>query len=121
MAKIPGRATIRVNGRFHDSLPGATIEPGGTQNTAQPGTWEIHRSEALIPAKVSASFPAKAGVSVQYYQGLTDVEVTFITDTGQTYILRDAFVTNIVSLQVGNSGGFFPVEFSSNPSEELVA
>ncbi len=120
MSKIPGRATIRIDGVFYDSLPGATITPGGIQNTEQPGTWEIHHSEGLIPAVMSASFPAKAGVSVGSFQGKSGVEVTFKADTGQTYIMRDAFQTGVISLQVGNGGGFFPVEFKSNPAEELV-
>lgn len=121
MSKIPGRASIRVNGRFYDSLPGATITPGGTLNTEQLGTWEVHRSEGLVAAMVSASFPAKQGVSVQFFQGLADVELTFKADTGQTWVIRDAFVKNVVSLQVGNSGGFIPVEFGGSPADEVVA
>lgn len=121
MSKISGRATVRIDGTFYDSLPGASITPGGIQNTDQAGMWEVHHSEALIPAVMSASFPAKEGVSVASFQGKSGVEVTFVTDTGQTYIMRDAFVTNVVSLPVGGGGGYFPVEFKSNPAEELIA
>lgn len=121
MSKLPGRATVRVDGVFYDSLPGASITPGGVQNTDLAGMWGIHHSEALIPAVMSASFPVKPGMSVATFQGKSGVEVTFVTDTGLTYIMRDAFVTNVIALPVGNGGGAIPVEFKSNPAEELIA
>lgn len=118
--KTLGRATIRVNGQVYDTEPGATILPGGLKNNARQTSDRFYYNQTKIPARMTCRVPITADVSLRQLQELTDAEITFEADTGQTYIMRNAVQTGDVEGADGADGGFASLTFESDPAEEML-
>ncbi|QQQ19670.1 phage tail tube protein [Brevundimonas vitis] len=102
MAKKFGRATIRVNGTTLDTEKGSTLDPGGTKREPRPGSNTTSGfTEELVPAKIEATILFGEGDSLTDLNALINATVLFETDTGQTYIVRDAYCAEPVTLTEG--------------------
>lgn len=119
-SQIHGRATIRIDGQFYDSEPGASIEVGGTTNISRPMTHTVKYSQTYQPGRITCGIPLTDDLSLVQLKGLTGVEVTFETDNGKTFILRNAVQVGAAALAGGDSGGVVQLEFSGDPAEEVV-
>jgi hypothetical protein len=118
--KLLGRARITVDGQFYDSLPGASLEVGGIRNVSRPFTHGIKFNQNLQPGRVLCSVPVTESTSILALSQLTEVDVTFESDAGTTYIIRNAVQMGAVTVADGDSGGVAPLEFSGDPAEEVV-
>lgn len=101
--KITGRAIIHVDGERLQTENGATLNPGGSNRTSMVGGGEVHgfQEEDVAPS-MECSVRHKKGVSLRQLSDITDATVLFETDTGEQYILRDAFTTEPASLNAGD-------------------
>lgn len=118
--KFYGRATIRVNGQFYDTEPGAELVLGGIKNTARPTTHGVGYSQSYTPSRLTCRVPYKADMTLRDLQEMTEAEVTLITDTGQTFVMKDAFQTGDVTITDGDSGGFAALVFEAAAAEEIL-
>lgn len=118
--KTLGRATIRVNGQVFDSEPGASLLVGGLKNNARQTTETFYYNQTKIPSRLSCRVPVTADVSLRALQEITDAEITFEGDTGQTYIVRNAVQTGDVEVADGSDGGFAALVFEGDPAEEML-
>lgn len=117
--KILGQAEIRINGQYYDTKEGATLTVGGKKNTAQQVGLGTYYTQTSAPAKLECEVPHSEGMSLRALQEATEALVTFTADTGQTYILRNAFQTGDVSVKDGADGGLVALVFESAAAEEM--
>lgn len=115
--QITGRATVQVDGERLLTENGATLDPGGTSREAVTGGGEVqgYRESDSAP---SLSVPVRhhKEVNLKRLNELIDATVIFETDTGRQWILRGAFTTNTLSLDV--SAGNFTLEMSAMQVDE---
>jgi len=91
--KLYGVATIRFNGRELDTRGNATLMPGGMERTTNTDSHRTGRyTEKEIGAKLECEVNYGEGDSLGDYDVLA-ATVEFRTDTGQTYVIRDAYRT----------------------------
>lgn len=113
--KHHGRATITYNGKRLRSKEGATLNLGGTSRTAEPlDTGEVGYYETTVAPELSCTVPLTADLAVQELRDMTDANVVFESDTGKSWVIREAFTLNTVSV-----GRDVTLTFSGQPAEEL--
>lgn len=113
--KHHGRAILTYNGKRLRSKEGATLNLGGTSRTAEPlddGT--VGYYEATAAPELSCTVPLTQDLAVQELRDLTDATVVFESDTGLSWVIREAFTTNTVSV-----GREVTLTFSGQPAEQM--
>lgn len=118
--QILGRAEIRVDDRLFDSEPGALLAPGGMKNNPRMTSNGVRYNQTLIPARVTCSVPVGPGENLKDLQSIVGAEIHFKSDTGQTYIIRQAFQINEVTISDGDQGGFVALEFNGQPADVMI-
>lgn len=120
MSKIHGIATIRINGKVYESEPDASIQPGGYKNNPRQIGRKYHYNQQVIPSQVVCKVPVTKEVSLRELQEIVEAEVTFESDAGRTWIIRNATQNAELSLAGGDSGGTVEMTFNGSPAEEMV-
>ena len=98
---------------------GATLNKGGMQNNPVVVGRQVHRSQEFTQSTVKGTTVLLAG------QRLTDVigngqegEMQVKCDTGQIFLIPDAFLTKIPDL-TGGEGGKIALEFAGSEALEI--
>jgi hypothetical protein len=121
MGKVHSQAYIKADGKLLQTLDGAKLDKGGPERTPVMGSGTIHGySETIKPAMLTCEISLAQGTSLAEIEKITDATVTYEADTGQTYVIRHAFVAKTLTLQAGE-GGKVAVEFVGDPAEEMLA
>lgn len=113
--KHHGRATVSYNGKRLRSKPGATLNLGGTSRAPEPlddGT--VGFAESTAAPELSCTVPLTADLSVQELRDLSGANVVFESDTGVSWVIRDAFTVDTVSV-----GADVTLKFSGQPAVAL--
>jgi len=88
-----GKAIIRVNGRELRSLDDSTLDPGGVKRDPVVGSGKVHGfKEETVPPQLECKVAHKADTDLVELGKIVDATIIFESDTGDTYILRDAFI-----------------------------
>jgi hypothetical protein len=116
--QIAGVVTIQVNGKTLRTIPGAEIDLGGYERTAHGGTHDVYDTEEFKPAMITCRCNLARGDSITELQNLRNAVVSFALDTGQTYIVRDAFRTKNLPLRPGENGTV-QLEICGKPATEV--
>ena len=114
-----GRATIKVDGNTLETLPGATLDIGGSmRNTVVGADRVLGYSEAPAPAELECRISLGKGITLEDLRNVTAATIQFEADTGQTYIMRNAWLAEPPKITQGDDG---PVDlkFASGPAEEV--
>jgi hypothetical protein len=118
MAQVFGKAFISANGKRLRSMAGAKLDLGGFERQVVKGSAQVHgHSETVKEATVECEIALARGDKLEDIRNLTDATITFECDSGQTYVIRDAFLTDTLSMSEGE-GGKIPVKFAGQPAEE---
>lgn len=118
MAKVLGRATIKLNGQILDSIKGATLDPGGVARTSKTTSQgRVHFMEETRQARVECSIPHTAEVSLSELAAIEDATINFETDVGAGYVVPHAFLTSPPT--TGDRDGDIALVFEGDPAEEL--
>lgn len=117
--KTLGRASIRIDSKIVDSEPGAELVVGGIKNNSRQTTSKHYYNQTMIPSRITCRVPFTADVSLRDLQSLAEVDVTFTSDTGQIYMIRDAVQTSEIAVTDGDAGGFASLVFEGDPAEEI--
>jgi hypothetical protein len=120
MTQIHGQATIRINGQVYESQDDASLMVGGIKNNVRMIGQKTVRNETILPSKVKCKIPISAGMSLVMLQSLSGAEVTFESDMGQIWIIRDAAQTAELDLSGGSDGGLVELELMGEPAEEMT-
>jgi len=114
-----GKAFIKVNGQLLESMPGAKLDVGGVTRTPIIGANSVHGysekvKEAMLECEISVSKDTKILDTAKW----VDVSVTFECDTGQVFVVRQAFLTE-PPVVTAEEGGKVPLKFAGPPAEQV--
>jgi hypothetical protein len=114
-----GMAYISVDGSQLATMPGAKLDIGGVERTTVTGDNQVLGfTRAPKPAVLECEISIGVGTSLTKLAQITGATVTFECDTGQTYVMREAFVTKTLALTAGDSGKV-ALEMAGMPAEEM--
>lgn len=120
MSKIHGQATIRINGQVYESEDNAALTPGGVKNNERMTGRKFYFNQSYIPAIVTCKVPVPRGTSLRQLQEINGAEIIFESDTGSTWIIRNACQTGELNLAGGADGGKVDITFHGEPAEEML-
>lgn len=113
-------AYIKVDGMLLATMPSPTVDLGGVERTPVVGNNAVHGySETPKPAMLECDISLGQGMGLAQMQNITGATVTYEADTGQTYVIRDAFVTETLKV-TGGADGKVSLRFAGQPAEELL-
>ena len=102
------------------TLPGAKLDLGGVERAPVVGEHTIlGYSEKLKPAMLECEISLGQGMSLAALQAMTGATVTYEADTGQRYMVRDAFTTDTLSVSSGE-GGKVALKMQGQPAQEIL-
>lgn len=91
--QITGKAIIRVDGQQWRTEDGATLDVGGVKRTPKVGGGSVYGySEETAPPELECKVYHTKDTDVTAINKITNATVTFESDTGDAYVLREAFV-----------------------------
>ncbi|PWG62860.1 phage tail tube protein [Sediminicurvatus halobius] len=118
MTQITGKATVRVDGEELLSEVGATLNVGGVEREAQLGPRGVQGyKENPVAPSIQVTVQHTGETDIVQLAGITAASVLFETDTGVTYLMREAFVTEPPELDA--SAGTFALNFSGMGLERV--
>lgn len=115
--QVLGRAYVKVDGRFIKTFPGSKLDLGGVTRTPVVGTTVHGYAEQAKEPTLECETSLAKGDSLKELIEATDVTVIFEADTGQTYVLRSAWLVDPPVITDGE-GGKIPLKFSALSCEE---
>lgn len=118
MAKILGKAYIKVDGALLLSQPDASLDIGGTVRTARIGNKVHGYSETEKQSELECKIDMDSTVSLAAIRNWSDVTITFETDVGKSYVIRNAFCVNPPKVTGGDGSGV-DLMFQGPPAEEM--
>jgi hypothetical protein len=116
MAQVTGIVKVYVNGALQRSKEGAKLILGGKERTAQTGYAVYGWAEKVVPAQVEFTLAHTADVDLIELNNLTGATVKFETDTGQSFMVANAFMTKPAELTGGE--GDVAMEMQGDPAVE---
>jgi len=116
MSQLTGKAKIRIDGKVIRTENGATLNPGGVKREPESHGGETFYSEADEPPMLECSVLLTKDVDVIALSGIKNATVMFEADTGQTFVMRDAFTTEPVS---HDASGKTPLKMSAGAVERI--
>lgn len=119
MPQFLGRATIRANGVLITSAKGASIDVGGTKRIPVMSGRVVGWAEETVPAMVELETVLTPTTSLDSFRNLAGAVIQFECDTGQRYVVRDAFLTDTPTLKDGE-GGNVVLKFAGPAAEEVA-
>lgn len=102
MAQITGRVTVKVNGEILLNKSGWTLHLGGVNRNVVTGDGGVHGyAEETVAPQCSGNLSHTEALDLEALGAIADATVLFETDTGQAYVLRNAWVTEPPVLTAG--------------------
>jgi len=118
MAQLLGRATIKYDGKVLLTDKGAKLNTGGVDRKGQAGDVVHGYSEEVKIPSLDCVISVTKDTSLLDLNKITNATVTFEADTGQTWILKDAWLTTPTEVTAGE-GGKVPLKFEGMSCEEM--
>lgn len=111
-----GKAFIRVDGALLESMPGAKIDLGGEVREPVVGSnavlgYASKFKEATLECEISLG----PNTNLDALRAIADSTITFECDTGQTWLIRNAWLAEPPVLSEGE-GGKVPLKFVGPPA-----
>ncbi|NHZ48587.1 phage tail tube protein [Nitratidesulfovibrio liaohensis] len=116
MSQYLGRAVIAFDGKTLDTQRSAKLNLGGMSRKPVVGT-SVGFAEELVPATLECEVNVGKDTPVEEIRNITNATVTFRADIGRTWVIREAFVEDVLDLSEGE-GGKMKVKLTGNPAEE---
>lgn len=118
MTQITGKCTVRVDGEELLKEVGGTLNVGGSEREAQMGPRGVNGfKENPVAPSLQITAHHTADTDIVRLAGISSATVLFETDTGHSYLLRRAFVTEPPELDAG--AGTFGLNFSAHAVERI--
>ncbi len=119
--KYAGRATIRVDAAVLETDSGATLDIGGVMRSTVSGANQVlGYAEAPKPARLECEVFITEGVSLERLRQISAATITFTTDTGQSWVLSNAWLTEPPVFTQAGEGGKARLVFEAPPAEEAA-
>lgn len=118
MAQLLGRATIKYDGKLLRTEKGAKFNTGGVTRKGQAGDVVLGYAEETAIPSLECEVAIARGDSLLELNNITDATVTFEADTGQTWILKDAWLVDPAEATAGD-GGKVKLKFEGMSCQEM--
>jgi hypothetical protein len=118
MPQFLGRATIRANGQVIETAKGASLDLGGVKRNPIVSGRLVGFAEETVPAMVECETSLRPGMSLETLRSMTGATIIFECDTGQRYVIADAFITDPPTMRDGE-GGQIALKFAGPGAEEV--
>lgn len=119
MPQFLGRATIRVNGSVIETTKGAKLSVGGVKRNKIISGRLVGYAEETVEATVECDTALRAGMSIDALRRVAGATIIFECDTGQRYVIGDAFITEPPLMQDGDSSKV-TLKFAGPAAEEVL-
>ena len=113
---LTGKVTIRVDGQVIAAENKATLNPGGVTRDPESHGGKTYYSEEDVPPLLEASVLITKETDVMALSSITGATVLFEANTGQKFMLRDAFTTDPV---VFDGAGKTALKMSAQAAEKI--
>ncbi len=114
-----GKAFIKVNGGLLESMPGAKLNIGGFKRNPVVGANNVHGyAEEVMPATVECEISVSSLTQLIAIAQFRNETLTFECDTGQTFVISGAFLTEPHEM-TAQEGGKVPLKFAGNPADQV--
>lgn len=118
MAQVLGRATIKYDGKTLLTDKGAKLNTGGVNRKPIVGDIVHGYAEEAKEPTLDCVISVTKETSLLDLNKIINATVTFEADTGQTWIIKDAWVVDPTEVTSGE-GGKVPVKFAGMSCEEM--
>ena len=115
--KYLGRAQIAFDGTTLDTANGAKLNVGGVARKEVEGAYTIGHTEALKAATVECEVNVSKDTPMEAIRNIAGATVTFRADTGQTWVVKNAFLTETPEMTADDKGGAMKLVFKGDPAE----
>lgn len=117
MAQVTGVVFVKIDGVLVRSNEGAKLNLGGKERAARVGHSVYGYSEKVVPSQLEFTLSHVGGDDLIGIQHKVDSTIEFQTDTGDTYMVANAFCVNPAELSGGE--GQVPFVFQGDPAEKI--
>jgi len=114
--QLTGIAFVKVDGDTLQSKPGAKIKLGGKKRTPKVGHKVYGYTEEVEASELDVTLFHSAATPLEDYRTKTEAVILFETDTGVTYQIANAFLTETPELSDGE--GEVTLKFAGDPAEQ---
>jgi hypothetical protein len=97
---------------------GATFNPGGYKNNTVIAGRQVFRSQEVVPSKLEGTTVLQKGQTFTAMFPETEGELQVICDTGQIFIVPDAFRLDVPDV-TGGDGGKVKVTWNGSAAQEM--
>lgn len=116
--RVVGQVRVKIDGDLLDTDGKSTLELGGPKRESVIGDYQAGSfRESTEPSKVEVNLLMKASLSLGALRLIDNATVTMETDVGQTFIVRNAYVSDVISFATGD--GTAKVVFMGPPAEQV--
>ena len=120
MSQRLGKAFIKWDGKLLESMPDAKLSLGGVERAPVIGANAVHGfSEKIKESTLECEISMSAETRLAELNAIQDATITFEADVGQTYIMRNAFLTEPPTVTAGD-GGKVTLKFAGPKAEEMA-
>lgn len=116
MSQVTGIVTVKIDGTLVRSKDGASLDFGGFERTMQTGYKVYGYTQKVAPSVLTFTLAHVGGDDLVGLAAKVDSTIEFITDTGDTYIMKSAVCTKPAKLTGGDGDAEF--EFQGEPAEK---
>jgi hypothetical protein len=120
MTQTVGIMDAYFNGVHIPCEKGSTLKPGGLKNNVVIAGKQVFKSQEFVAATASVTTVLQAGQSLLALISAAPGELQMIADTGQSWIIPDASLTNEPDV-TGGDGGKVKLEYAGSPATELLS
>ena len=119
MTKYLGRADIAYDGKKVGTLPGASLDLGGMERKPVVlGDGKVGYSESPKASELECEVPISTTTPVEDIDNLAGATVTFRADTGQTWLIRNAFRAETLKF-AAKDGGPMKIKINGDRAEKV--
>jgi hypothetical protein len=120
MAQVLGLVSIVWNGTKLNIEKGATFEDSGYDQKPIVTGAQVDYAQEFMAGKVSCSMRLQRGLNLATIFIAGTAELQFVCDTGQSYLVPDAFIMGRKNITAGE-GGKVKIEFGfGGPAQEIL-
>lgn len=120
MTQVLGIIDIVWRGQNIPIEKGAKFKPGGLINNPVVYGRRVGRAQEFVGSEVEAVTTVERGQKFKERYGVGEGELQVQCDTGQIYVISDAFLIEQREM-TGGEGGKVPLKWSGGEPEEIVA
>jgi hypothetical protein len=119
MAQAVGILDATWNGKKIPLEKGATFNPGGMKNNPVIAGRQVFRSQEVVPSVLEGTTVLQRGQTLADIVPDGEGELQVTADTGQVWVVPDAFRTDVPAI-TGGDGGKIQIKLNGSLAQEIV-